>query len=121
MITLPFPPRTLHPNARPHWAALRKAAKAYRNDAFYAALAAGVGKIDAEEVSVFIVFHPPNRRKHDLDGMLSAIKSGLDGIADAIGVDDSKWKITIEKSQPEKGGKVSVAITGIRNEQGSGS
>ena len=43
--------------------------------------------------------------------MLASIKSGLDGISQAIGVDDSKWSLTITKGDPIKGGQVVVDIT----------
>ena len=113
MITLPFPPRVLHPNARPNHFVKAKAAKAYRAHAFYAAKAAGVKKADkGQSAHVDITFHPPNRRKHDLDGLLSSLKSGLDGISDAIGIDDSLWSISIKKGQPITGGSVSISITG---------
>jgi crossover junction endodeoxyribonuclease RusA len=122
MICLPFPPRILHPNARPNVFAKAKAAKAYRAHAFYAAKASGVKKASkGVSAHVDITFHPPNRHKHDLDGLLSSIKNGLDGVSDAIGIDDSLWSITIKKGQPIKGGLVSITVTGVTHEQGSGS
>jgi len=41
MIILPWPPRELHPNARPHFHAKAQATKAYRIAATYTALAEG--------------------------------------------------------------------------------
>lgn len=66
--------------------------------------------MDADSVHVCITFIPPDRRPRDLDNMLASIKSGLDGIADVIGVDDSKWSITIQK-EDRIGGMVRVVIT----------
>ena len=57
-----------------------------------------------------ITFHPPDNRRRDLDGMLSAIKSGLDGLSDALGVDDSKWALTIRKGEKRQGGDVMVEV-----------
>jgi crossover junction endodeoxyribonuclease RusA len=57
-----------------------------------------------------ITFYPPDRRKRDLDGMLSAIKSGLDGLADAIGCDDSRWRLSLAVA-PEIGGFIRVEVT----------
>ena len=34
-----------------------------------------------------------------IGGKLSACKAGLDGLSDAIGVDDSKWTLIIKKSE----------------------
>jgi crossover junction endodeoxyribonuclease RusA len=45
-----------------------------------------------------------------MDNMLASMKSGLDGLADAMGVDDSRWKISMEVSDPKKGGCVLVQI-----------
>lgn len=42
--------------------------------------------------------------------MLASFKSGIDGIVDVIGVDDSDWTITISKSLPVIGGKVVVEL-----------
>jgi hypothetical protein len=43
--------------------------------------------------------------------MLASIKSGLDGIASAIGVDDSKWEIKISRGDIIKGGAVVVEVS----------
>ena len=64
-------------------------------------------------VHAIITFHPPDKRRRDLDNMLSSFKSGIDGIVDAIGVDDSDWTITISKGEPVIGGKVVVEIKPI--------
>lgn len=112
MITLAWPDRVLHPNSRKHWSARAKAAKAYRQAAGWLTKASGdkvegMGKID-----LHITFCPPNRHKHDLDGCLSACKAGLDGIADALKVDDSRFTLKIEKGGVVKDGQVRIIITG---------
>lgn len=111
MIILPFPPKILSPNARPHWAALAKAKKLYRRDCFLDARIQGVKTLkDVQTLNVHLVFFPPDRRPRDADNMLAAMKSGNDGLADALGVDDSKWKLSFSVSS-EIGNKVSVSIT----------
>ncbi|MDF0543357.1 hypothetical protein PX699_13445 [Sphingobium sp. H39-3-25] len=61
-----------------------------------------------------IIFCPPDRRKRDLDGMLSRMKQGLDAVAEAIGVDDSEFRvITIGWGDVVKHGAVQVMIGGI--------
>lgn len=106
IVTLPWPPRDLSANSRTHWARKAKAVKAYRSLAYWSAIAAG--PIPGETIA--ITFNPPDKRRRDLDGMLSQIKAGLDGIADATGVDDSKWQISIRKGEPVKGGQVVVEV-----------
>lgn len=105
-IELPWPPRELHPNARPHFHVKAKAAKSYRESAYWltkAALPEG-GNV------LRIQFLPPDRRRRDLDGMLSSIKSGIDGIADAMEVDDHMFDFNLSRGAPVKGGKVIVEV-----------
>ena len=57
-----------------------------------------------------ITFVPPNRRASDLDNMLASLKSGLDGLCDVLGVDDSKWSIEISKADDRIGGFVEIEV-----------
>ncbi|QDP55342.1 MAG: hypothetical protein Tp176DCM1853251_26 [Prokaryotic dsDNA virus sp.] len=109
-VTLPWFPRDLSPNSRAHWRTKAAAAAKYKADCQYAAMAAGIRQIPAAALHVSITFHPP-RNTGDLDNMLAAMKSGLDGIAAATGVDDRRWSITITRGEKIKGGAVYVAIT----------
>ena len=109
-VDLPWPNRTLHPNARAHWATRAKAAKRARRDAAYAAKAAGIRRIEAAALKVTAIFFPPDSRRRDADGMLSSVKSYLDGIADVIGVDDHLWNIAIRREQPKPLGAVRIEI-----------
>lgn len=115
MITLPlpWPPRDLHPNARVHWARRARCTKTFRTIAAGTALAAGIRRTDPDipqSLRVTVVFSPPDNRRRDLDGMLSSIKSYLDGIADVIGVDDSEWSIALRREAPVKGGSVRIEL-----------
>lgn len=105
IVTLPWPPSELSPNARVHWTKKAKAAKAYRLIAAWAAVGMGPGR------TVSITFNPPDKRARDLDNMLASIKSGLDGIASSIGIDDSQWSLTIRKGEVIQGGLVTVEVT----------
>ena len=92
-IVLPWPARVLHPNARAHWGTRSKAAKAARRDARLLALAAGWDKrtFDGGRLHVWIDGYAPDRRRRDHDGFLSSLKPHLDGIADALKVDDARF------------------------------
>lgn len=46
----------------------------------------------------------------DLDNCLSRMKAGLDGLADVLGVDDSKWTLSLGFA-PTVGGMVVVEIS----------
>lgn len=109
-VDLPWPARNLHPNARPHWSEKARSAKAAR----FAAreMAKHIGKIEADTVKVTCIFSPPPpKRNRDADNLLAACKAYFDGVADAIGVDDSRfrhqepvWGI------PRKGGNVRIIL-----------
>lgn len=97
-VILPWPPRVLSPNSRPpHWAVLAKAKRAYRLACHAEAMAAGWRKgafAPADRLHVRLVFVPPDRRRRDMDNLIASAKAGLDGLADALGVDDSRWMLT---------------------------
>lgn len=111
MISLPWPPAALSPNARVHHMAKARSARQYRHDAHMMALVEGCRKLDCERLTVEITFHPPDNRRRDTDNMLASIKSGLDGIADATGVDDSHWHYGLARGEPVKDGRVLVHVT----------
>ena len=63
-----------------------------------------------ERIRVRLTFKPPNNNKHDIDGCLSANKHALDGVADALQVDDSRFELELHKGEKIKGGMVVVEI-----------
>ena len=111
-VELPFPPRALHPNSRVHWAARAKATKQAREDAAWWARAAGVKPMrKAKPLVVFLTFFPPDKRRRDWDGAVSSCKAYFDGIADALGVDDSNFRPgVIRWGEPRDGGVVRIEI-----------
>ena len=110
-VILPWPPSALSPNARQHWAALAKAKRAYRRACWAQAIEQGARRLHGvDRLHVGLEFVPPSRRPFDLDNLLARMKAGLDGLADVLGVDDSKWEITIRRGEPP-GGFVRVQIT----------
>lgn len=110
-VTFPWPLKELSPNARLHWSKVAKAKKAYRKVCWALALEAGVaGKFDqAQRLSVHMVFYPPDRRERDEDNLVASMKSGLDGLADALGINDRKFKPTQDVAE-QIGGYVIVEI-----------
>ncbi len=106
MITLGWPSSKLSPNARGHWRIVAAAKATAKMEGFAEArrVKAPAGR------TIAITFHAPDNRRRDLDNMLASVKAHLDGISDAIGVDDSEWTISIAKGAPVKGGKVIVEV-----------
>lgn len=111
-LTLPWPPRELSPNARhAHWASLARAKRRYRTACALTARSQGAARIDAPELAVSLTFVPPDRRARDLDNCIAAMKAGLDGLADVLGVDDRHWSIAMTMAENEIGGFVRVEVT----------
>ena len=109
-VTLPWPPKELSPNTRQHHMALHRAKKAYRADCAWQAKDQGMKLVNAETLHVHLTFHKPTKRAMDLDNMLARMKSGLDGLAEVLGVDDSLWTLSLEIA-PTVGGMVVVEVS----------
>lgn len=109
---LPWPSPKLSPNSREHWSKVARLKRAYRARCRAIGVSVGLGYLKGSEnaVSVHLTFFPPDAKRRDMDNMLASMKAGLDGLADAMGVDDSKWRIAMEVAEPEKGGLVLVEV-----------
>lgn len=110
-VILPWPPTGLSPNSRLHWAKIAKLKKAYRTECWELCKASKLSAPTEGPVFLEILFIPPSKRKYDLDNCLASIKAGLDGVADAVQVDDSRFVLSIAKSQ-NIGGMVKITIRG---------
>jgi len=108
VIELPWPPSQLSPNSRKDRRWATKYRQSYRDAGFYAAHQSG-DTVPAD-AHLVITFHPPDKRRRDLDNMLGSIKYGLDGIALAAGVDDYGWSMTIIRADPVACGRVLIEI-----------
>ncbi len=113
VIVLPWPPKELSPNARVHWAKKSKAAKQYRAECFLLTKKAGIAAPQSGEILFALEFVPPDRRKRDDDNLLASCKALRDGVADALGIDDSRFITQLRISRETvKGGEVRVRIQG---------
>jgi len=119
-VTLGWPSRALSPNARSHWAALARAKKAARKEGYittWMSQTRGTPYLSldgAASISIQVTFIPPGSRRRDLDNLIASIKPHLDGISDAIGIDDSRWIWAAPViAKPEKPGRVVVTLTPV--------
>ena len=122
IITLPWPPSILFPNAAMRDGAKfprRQAASDYRQDANLEALSVLGGLPVGEIVAIAIDFYPPNN-KRDLDGMLSAIKPGIDGIFGYLGQNDSQINQIMLVKHPADKANPRVVISLIQKENENG-
>lgn len=112
-LTLPWPSAACSPNARGHWSKTAKARKLLRQAWGWNAHHQGARRIQADRLRVSILFVPPDKRHRDIDNMLSACKGGLDGLADLLGVDDSKWEMAIAVDRERIRGWVEVKVEAV--------
>jgi crossover junction endodeoxyribonuclease RusA len=111
-----WPPSVLNPNQRAHWSMKSRAAKAYRHDCWARTKAANITLPDNEKLALWIDFYPPDKRHRDDDNMIAAFKSGRDGLAEALGVNDKRFRI-FPQVMDKIGGMVKVRITDVPIEQ----
>lgn len=113
--TLPWPQSKLSPNARVHWSTLAKAKKEYRSACWLTALDQQRGwrpELPEGPLLVELEFVPPQRRSYDRDNLISRMKAGLDGLCDALKVDDKKFTtLTARVNAEQIGGFVRVRIS----------
>lgn len=113
MIVVPFPPSSLsgHAKGNSRW---RKIAdtKRYRACAKAAALEAkAVAPEGKGDITIRVRFVPPDRRG-DRINFPNRMKPIFDGIADALGVNDSRFLPLFEYAEPEKPGRVEIEVLG---------
>lgn len=125
-VELPWPAPALWPNARKHWATKARAAKALRNAGFLLMHQEIGGRtfFFGGQLLVDLEFRPPARRRDgsrnpsvpDVDNCVAALKAGLDGIADALGVDDRVFRLQppqlLAASDDDAAGSVRVTVKG---------
>lgn len=88
-----WPPIGCSPNNRLHPLRKHRIAQGYRRECWAVALA---GKLSAPSDGPFAVqldFFPPRRGPRDDDNAIASFKHGRDGIAQAMRVDDSRFRI----------------------------
>lgn len=113
IVELPWPSRVLSPNGRAHWRELAKAKKQYRLIAFVMARKCGVlgGMVKGDQrLRLTLTFHPAVKRDRDIDNLLASMKAGLDGLADALMVDDCQFDPEVVIGECVKGGVVRVKL-----------
>ena len=101
-IELPFPDRVLSPNSRKHWTVKAKATKAAREWAHWMIRDTWTFGFDGfrfKDLRCTFVYHQPKdkRRRWDLKNLDAAMKGAIDGVCDALGIDDSQIKETVSR------------------------
>lgn len=111
-LELPWPSYKLGPNGNKggHWGVKTKAKNIYGEHCFWLAKQKMLPDIEGN-IPITIIFNPPTKTYPDLDNALSRMKSGLDFIAKAWGVNDKRFRpITIDFGDVVKHGSVLIRL-----------
>ena len=122
-VSLKWPDKVLSPNSRTRWRRRCEVVRGYRWAAKIRTLnAIQVHSWDVKHlrdvvaaggcIHVFIDFYPPDARRRDDDNLVASFKSGRDGLADALKIDDRNFRIhpRLMRDQTHPGGMVVVTI-----------
>ena len=113
VIAFPWAPRVLWPNGSRgvHWTRIKAARDKQKSDA--ALLMRGMAPVgDGERVTLTVTFcAPPRTSRYDLDNALASQKGTLDAIAAALGVDDSRFDLTLRKAPRAPGTAGGMIVT----------
>ena len=114
VIVLDFPPKDLFPNraSGKHWGNLYKLKSDYRESSTWLAKSQlGDWKHNGNPIVLTLAFHMPDKRWRDADNCLAAAKAGIDGLADAIMVNDRIFNpIIVQRILGEKPGKLIITL-----------
>lgn len=114
VIVLDFPPKDLFPNraSGKHWGSLYKLKSDYRESSTWLAKSQlGDWKHNRNQIVLTLAFHMPDKRWRDADNCLAAAKAGIDGLADALMVNDRIFNpIIVQRILGEKPGKLIITL-----------
>jgi crossover junction endodeoxyribonuclease RusA len=108
-IILPWPPASLSGHNKGHWHGKSTVTAKHRGWAKLATQAAAIPTPAPGDIRIHVRFVPPDRRG-DRTNFANRIKPYFDGIAEALGVNDSRFLPTYEFCEPAKPGSVIVRV-----------
>lgn len=108
-IELPFPPASLSGHAKGKWWNTSGIVAKHRDWAKAAALEAAIPVPDNGDIPLHIHFVPPDNRG-DRCNYWNRCKAYIDGIAEALGINDKRFLPSKSFAKPEKPGRVIVEI-----------
>ena len=109
MIELPFPPASLSGHNKGNYHAKSPLVKRWREMAKEATIAAGIVAPETGDIRVGVTFYPSSRRGDRVNFPIR-MKPIWDGIADALGVNDSRFLPAFHYAEPVKQGCVVITV-----------
>jgi len=114
VVKLPFPDASLFPNRRngQHWGKTNDAKVSAHETAFFSTKQVSGGYVPPDGfIPLSVLFVTPTRHRRDWDGMAGAFKAYQDGMAAALGIDDSRFKpVLVDWVEGKKPGACIVAV-----------
>lgn len=109
-MVLPWPDPPLWPNARKHRQVVASHRAAQRRAAYLLACEQGLHRLNVPSgvVTLNMCYCPPSRRDFDSDNASAAMKGAVDGIADALRLDDKWFQVVPFRGERVKDGGVIV-------------
>jgi Holliday junction resolvase RusA-like endonuclease len=103
MINLPLPPKKLNPNVTGHWTSKNKDKVNAKSCGFNCAKNIKHDLTKDDKLSQLMEVYYPNNKRLDIDNFLSSCKSMLDGVYEALGLDDRQvFESTVKYMSPIK-------------------
>ena len=115
-VTIPWPSPVLSPNSRAHWRRVAQAKAQARNATRVFARSNRLRAPDGDgPIAVSIVAHPPTGwRTGDRDNFLARLKAHLDGLAEALGVNDARFRPSLEIGERRGRGEVVITVQEVK-------
>jgi len=93
-----------------HWAQKSKLTKEYRRVCWANTKESGA-KVDWDgKIHVWVDYYPPDKRNRDWDNIIASSKAAFDGLADALGVNDKRFRLR-PWVKDEIGGYLKIRLT----------
>lgn len=109
LVELPFPSSALSGHQGGRWREKARVIATHRSWAFHATKAAKI-QVPAEgDIPIKFRFVPPNRRG-DRTNYPNRLKPYIDGIAEALGINDRRFLPSYEFAEPKAPGSVEVRL-----------
>jgi len=115
MIELPFPSSKLSGHQGGRWRGKADVIRKHRAWASAATLEIRPAIPETGDIIVSVLFVPPNRRG-DRTNFPNRMKPYFDGIADALGVNDSRFLPHYQFAEPQAPGRVEIRLSAPAND-----
>ena len=108
-VIFPWFPKELNPNSTCYFRKKATIKAVYREECARITKE-GISNDKRDYTELHFTFHKPDKRHRDADNMLAAMKSGIDGMCDALQINDRQFKRIVIDVSENIGGYVVVEL-----------